>query len=432
MIRRKLVLVVVIILGAYNVICGQEKYDEKSIYTINRKYGGSADLFFVNGKIIRQYDYTPRDYLKRLYLNDKALDSARLELDYFLIKGDNKRIYGTSYNQLNTSNEFGSDFDEFIYEIDFDGKIKKVAVFRNLSLIPGNDFYYTKELNNDSILFRINPSTGERSVFTKTLPYFIDTGYFATGGHIFNFLEFSWIWQLSPTNYLMLFADCSGDCSDYRYLLYNDSTKEYRRIDHIEDFRKKEIKYFKDKNQYGTSFLNLEVITQDLNGQFTYVQQESSILGISMDYVMDENANIVTPTIKKSLYKPNYNYQKDKRVSVMVHTVLDNRKKVFVPYKFTLPLERSFYRLYNDQEILKEDLNQFGEYELSILKNFIFAKHNYGFNSEFYQAYFNLFKFYNDEKERNSRAQDVNSLLTQGDKHNLNIITKALKKVGDQ
>lgn len=230
----------------------------------------------------------------------------------------------------------------------------------------------------------------------------------------------------------MLFADCSGDCSDYRYLLYNDSTKEYRRIDHIEDFRKKEIKYFKDKNQYGTSFLNLEVITQDLNGQFTYVQQESSILGISMDYVMDENANIVTPTIKKSLYKPNYNYQKDKRVSVMVHTVLDNRKKVFVPYKFTLPLERSFYRLYNDQEILKEDLNQFGEYELSILKNFIFAKHNYGFNSEFYQAYFNLFKFYNDEKERNSRAQDVNSLLTQGDKHNLNIITKALKKVGDQ
>lgn len=429
---RYFILVILFCFCAYKA-SGQDQYNEKGIYKIDRKYNGSPALFFVNGEVIRQSDYTPRDYLKRLFINEKALDSSRLELESFIKpRNSSGYIYGTSYYTYNTFHETGYDYDNFIYEIDLLGSLKKLATFRNMPLMPGEDFYYTKELNNDSILFRINPSTGERSVFTKTLPYFIDTGYFATGGHIFNFLEFSWIWQLSPTNYLMLFADCSGDCSDYRYLLYNDSTKEYRRIGHIEDFRKKEIKYFKDKNQYGTSFLNLEVITQDLNGQFTYVHQESSILGISMGYVMDENANIVTPTIKKFLYKPNYNYQNDKRESLMAHTVLDNGKKVFVPYKFTLPLERSFYRIFNDQEILKEDLNQFGEYELSILKNFIFAKHNYGFNSEFYQAYFNLFKFYNDEKERNSRAKDVNSLLTQGDKHNLNIITKALKKVGDQ
>ena len=143
---------------------------------------------------------------------------------------------------------------------------------------------------------------------------------------------------------------------------------------------------------------------------------------------MDENTNIVTPVVKKSFNKPNYNYQDGKVVSVMAHTILDNGNKVFVPYKFTLPLERSLYKLYNDQEILKEDLSQFGEYELSILKNFIFAKHNYGFNSDFYQAYFNLFEFYNDEKKRASRTKNMDGLLTEADTRNLEVINKALKK----
>lgn len=239
----------------------QEQYNDKGIYTIDRKYENWGILFFLDKKIIRQYNYIPRDYLKRLFINSQALDSNRLSLESFIkLKNIENRLYGTSYHTYNTYHETGYDYDSFIYEIDLLGNLRKVASFRNMPLMPGEGFYYTKELNNDSILYKVDPLTGDRTVFTETLPYVIDTGYLATGGHIFNFLEFSRIWQLSPTNYLMLFADCSADCSDYRYLLYDDKTKEYRKISRLAEVRKEEIKYYKDKNQYGTSFLDLDVV----------------------------------------------------------------------------------------------------------------------------------------------------------------------------
>lgn len=414
---------------------GQGQYNDKGIYTIDRKYENWGTLFFLDEKIIRQYNYIPRDYLKRLFINSQALDSSRLSLKTFISLNDKMgRIYGTSSIQLKTSSEFGADYDNSIYEIDFEKEsIKKIATYRNTPLMPGDNFYYTKEDDNDSILYKIDPSTGYRSIFTKDLPYVLDTCNFCTGAHIFNFLELGNMWQLSDTTFIMQFADCSADCSNYRYLLYNHQTKNYKKISRYDSLRQKGIELDKINNHYESNFLWLDIKMKDISEKYLYVR-ESIIMKdrIENEYIIDASANLITPAVQKHHFSPSYNYQGGKVVSIMAHTVLDNGKKVFVPYKFTLPLERSFYRLYNDQKILKEDLNQFGEYELSILKNFIFAKHNYGFDTDFYQAYFNLFKFYNDEKERNSRTKDVNSLLTKGDKHNLNIITKALKKVRDQ
>ncbi|MBL6445366.1 YARHG domain-containing protein [Fulvivirga sp. 29W222] len=62
-----------------------------------------------------------------------------------------------------------------------------------------------------------------------------------------------------------------------------------------------------------------------------------------------------------------------------------------------------------------EDLNKLNEEDLSILKNVVFAKHNYGFSSEFYQAYFNLFHFYNTDEKRKNRTKDILGLLTKSD-----------------
>lgn len=426
----KVLLIIVITSIFSNHVKGQELYGERRLYTIDRKYEGVPVLFFVDNKIFRQYEYHPRDYLKRMFIDDKALDSTRLDLDLFL-KSVNVpgRIYGVTTLRSSTRNEFGRDYENVIYEIDFTiNAIKKVGSFKNMHLATGDGHYYTRERYNDSILYKIEPSTGKRTVFTSTVPYVLDTGEFATGAHIFNFLEFSNIWQLSTTNYIMQFADCSADCNNYRYLLYDHANKTYSKIARLDSIRQRDIKLDRTKGHYETSLLWLDVFMRDLSNNYSYVSENSYTSGTVEEYVVDAEARLVTRALKKHDFRPYNNYQAGKIVSVMAHTSLDNRKKVFVPYKFTLPLERSFYNVFNDQELLKEDLDEFGEYELSIIKNFVFAKHNYDFESEFYQAFFNLFAFYNTDANRKTRTKGVNDKLTDIDKINLSAINKALRK----
>jgi len=121
-----------------------------------------------------------------------------------------------------------------------------------------------------------------------------------------------------------------------------------------------------------------------------------------------------------------WNYKDGRQVSYNYISELDKKKyvrgntynKVIVPYKLTLGLEDSFYRIYYDQKLDKEIVKGFGLYEWSILKNFLFAKHNYGFSKPFYQAYFNLFEFYRNKEMRENRTKDVNDKLTETDKQN--------------
>lgn len=99
-----------------------------------------------------------------------------------------------------------------------------------------------------------------------------------------------------------------------------------------------------------------------------------------------------------------------------------NHKELIIPYKFIPELDMAMYKVYNDSILKKEDLKNFGKYELGILRNLIFAKHNYDFSSEFYQAYFNLYEFYNNEEKRKTRTKDINSKLTAADRKNLELI----------
>lgn len=131
-----------------------------------------------------------------------------------------------------------------------------------------------------------------------------------------------------------------------------------------------------------------------------------------------------------------WNYSNNILHSYNVESKLDEKKyktgktlnEVIIPYKLTYELETSIYDIYHDRQINKLLLEQFGLYELLILKNMIFAKHNYAFSKPFYQAYFNLFEFYNDEKMRASRTKDMSGLLTGTDTENLEVINTALKK----
>jgi hypothetical protein len=83
------------------------------------------------------------------------------------------------------------------------------------------------------------------------------------------------------------------------------------------------------------------------------------------------------------------------------------------------------YKAYNDTALSQQDIEGLGKYELGILRNLIFAKHNFSFESEFYQAYFNLYCFYNTKEMRSTRSKDVNSNLSEADKANIQLITHA-------
>jgi hypothetical protein len=116
---------------------------------------------------------------------------------------------------------------------------------------------------------------------------------------------------------------------------------------------------------------------------------------------------------KQFLLKSNLDSQKNK-IAVLIP---------FIPNPFK---EKVLYEIYENIELTASDLDRFDAFDLRILRNMIFAKHNYAFNDKFLQAYFNLYSFYSSNYDKN-RLTDVSHLLTPEDKKNLELIEQVSK-----
>lgn len=101
----------------------------------------------------------------------------------------------------------------------------------------------------------------------------------------------------------------------------------------------------------------------------------------------------------------------------------------FLPYKFDSRLWHLIDQVFNDQRLYQTDLQKLDFFQLSILKNSIFAKHNYQFDSDFYKAYFSLFTFYANREAGKARTKNVNDLLTGNDQSNLTSIFSAIENL---
>jgi len=110
-----------------------------------------------------------------------------------------------------------------------------------------------------------------------------------------------------------------------------------------------------------------------------------------------------------------------------IRSILDNKEKVIVNYIMNKDFEKITYQLFKGHAVTKRELNNFNSDQLNILKNLIFAKYNYAFESEFYQAFFNLFAFYNQPEKLATRTKDVNNKLTKPDMENLSNINSQIK-----
>jgi len=137
---------------------------------------------------------------------------------------------------------------------------------------------------------------------------------------------------------------------------------------------------------------------------------------------VDENFNVVQPTLLPSrgsyatytlgdsLFPFSY------RISRIERRPFTNQ--VWVATRFSLPFDKALYNIYHNTLLERDVVETFDAWELRKLRNMIFAKHGFQFESEYLQAFFNLFHFYNHI----AKTRNVNHLLTPVDRQNLALI----------
>ena len=149
-------------------------------------------------------------------------------------------------------------------------------------------------------------------------------------------------------------------------------------------------------------------------------------------FIIDENFNLFSNCLKTSFTIEGLIISGVQVKSYLVGVFVNNsnstssEEKVIVPYNPDPYVEKTNYLIYRDEVISKTDVQKFGRYELNLLKNMVYAKHNQAFTDEFLNAYFNLYSFYRSKKD--SRLANVDNLLTETDRENLKLIESALKK----
>ena len=144
---------------------------------------------------------------------------------------------------------------------------------------------------------------------------------------------------------------------------------------------------------------------------------------------VDGNFNVIQPTLLPYYTSfASYNLigttpQFCYRSSYIEHKLLKNQ--VWIACRFSLSFDKALYDIYHNAMLEKTIVETFDEWELNKLRNMVFAKHGCRFKSDYLQAFFNLFDFYNNIDKKD----DVTNLLTPMDKKNLELIRQAENKV---
>lgn len=363
----------------------------------------------IDTNIIEQYYYQSRKKNKKLdggnkflFINDFPIDSSGLRMrNYplllndiiYFISEENSNLY--SINQLCELTKMSS-------------QINSLDVLNNNLITKIDNLIYRVIYEHDSLAPVVD------------LSRFLDTEI-TIGGDFDSFENYYGF----ANKLLLIKARCNIGCWNYRVYLYHTVKDTLSEISWLsKDESKQGIKcdlfISSDSNLIINITGSIDTLKNGewlLNGDLNPVNRTLSKHQIDWDaYNSDQNRFYNFPHIA------GLNYQNGERENYFLQVTLDNKQQVIVPYKFIPQLEITMYKAYNDTLLTEEELKGLGSYELGILRNLIFAKHNYDFSSEFYQAYFNLFAFYNHPDMRNSRTKNVNHLLTEQDKENLNLI----------
>jgi hypothetical protein len=213
------------------------------------------------------------------------------------------------------------------------------------------------------------------------------------------------IWGIdaSITGILLLHFGNNIETEYIDYYVYNVKNNQLSKKDYS--------KYLKDHEEFSFSH-------DDITGRYM-------ILGA---FWVDTSFDIVQPTLKRGGLNAQRGFKlKESDSYYYLKSEIDAplRKSgstdVWLPCRFTLPFDLCLYKIYNNQLLTKEEIAGFDQWELHKLKNMVFAKHNYQFESHYLQAFYNLFQFYKGS------VKDVNNLLTTEDQENLKLINQLMK-----
>jgi hypothetical protein len=282
------------------------------------------------------------------------------------------------------------------------------------------EFYYDNNYKQyyviDSLYWRllvINPLTRSRSLFMD----FFNYGEIETiEGKSYPLLAISKIFFLNSDKALIqlcLLGNFEG-CIGYKYYLgESDNMHEVTNM----------IKPNYNTEKYQEYYSEIDFSAKQYLRERLEIRGKKFADNIMMNRLFDDNLKYISNVLV--LNRPvvlGVNIKNKELQNHFLRSFLNNGVKVIIPYKFIPELDLAMYKAYNNNTLTREDLKGFGKYELDILRNLIFAKYNYDFSSEFYQAYFNLYAFYNTPEMRNSRTKDINGKLTGADKANLELI----------
>ncbi len=305
-------------------------------------------------------------------------------------------------------------------KINFSGRIK-------------DTFYGTKTLDYDTITEQLNeylPEGSEagislNSMKTKLVGFDSKTKEEKTVFAIRDFYEdyLGEIYQLyfSPLNgnILIVIGDTEEGAFYYNshYFLYNAIKDSVSKIT-LTDLSEDEI-------EYGINY-------GDIYPDFSTGQHLLSTKGI----LLNSDFQKIGRTLKRSQGTvKGYNYIEDSVISMNLSSRLDTSlgtsrdryQRVIVDFSFYYALEKTLYAVYHNQALTYSDLESLSKQQLQLAKNMIFARHNYQFESPYYQAFFNLFDFYNTEEMRKSRAQTMEGKLSRNDVQNSRLINQTIR-----
>lgn len=398
------VIFIFILLGISVISKGQ---NEKYLFTVIKK--GYNSVTIIDNDIFKQLEKSRSKGF--LYLNDQLIDSSGIKFSSNPILINNK-LY--AFYSKNPGDPY------ILYSLDLNGRLNKLGVLDSIYL-KTTPFYYVgikvKNSQNEKKVSIINPASNELNFicdFSDPKEYFLD-GYY----------KISAINPLDTNKAVIEICECIGGCVDCSYYIC-DSKNNISNVTHYK------------KREKGNDHLKIEIIINDPTRSFFYGRiLNSTIYTSNNDYVFDNTLNIACNALRKNIYFPNfepnagYNFIKGKYSSFNISSQLDNKEKVIIPYKFSMHLEKVMYNVIHDSIIIENEFAGLGFYELNILKNLIYAKHNFKFEDEFYQSYFNLFDFYSSEEKLKSRVVNINKSLTINDRLNLKRMNALLKQLNN-
>lgn len=424
---------------------------------INRYYKFSFDLLedstrryiqYDQLKIYKKYSYSVRrktyniqDTYMYISLNNKKTDSIEF--------GKNSSV-PYYYEIINIDNRLYFQFEKFLYEVEkTKGKIIKKYPLNDSIMLYGQfkHFFLGTDVKTSMKLYSYNVLTHEYKLMydfrsIKSIRYEHYESISADSD-----VPMPIISVHSPIiGKNKLFVSVYDEFPLFEYVL-DLSTKQIEQIDSTENYRqigKAIATYCLNLPNYETiknSIYNNEPFIQsyflDITDTLAYINQteiqiKSETKVILQDaFVMNSDYKIIDRVLDRNFSVYSMIYEKDKKKFVIASGKTDSASCYFnIAIKY--PLEKIFYNIYYNKEPSDKDLQGFDQYELLLLKNFIYAKYNYKFNNPFYEAYYNTFTFYHNfqtwdsAKKKIPRRKKVDKYFTEADKKNLALILKKI------